>query len=64
MSAGDSIACWKSWWDRLFGTFKESEHFALHCGFPGRQEEHLQKMLLFKNVYRDQAAGSKPPSRP
>jgi sterol desaturase/sphingolipid hydroxylase (fatty acid hydroxylase superfamily) len=41
-----------TWWDRLFGTFKEAERFAEHCGFPGRQEERLGDMLRFADVYR------------
>jgi sterol desaturase/sphingolipid hydroxylase (fatty acid hydroxylase superfamily) len=40
-------------WDRLFGTFKDSDGFAERCGFPGRQEERLPQMLLFKDVYSD-----------
>lgn len=42
-----------TWWDRLFGTFKDSENFAPRCGFPGKQEEHLLAMLRFQNVYHD-----------
>ncbi len=41
-----------TWWDRLFGTFKETDDFAERCGFPGRQEERLAEMLRFKDVYR------------
>lgn len=42
-----------TWWDRLFGTFKETDDFVQRCGFPGRQEELLMKMLRFKDVYQD-----------
>lgn len=42
-----------TWWDRLFGTFRDTDDFAEHCGFPGRQEERLAEMLRFKDVYRE-----------
>jgi len=42
-----------TWWDRLFGTFKEAEFFADRCGFPGRQEARLIEMLRFKDVYHE-----------
>ena len=42
-----------TWWDRMFGTFKEAETFAPQCGFPGRNEERLAEMLRFKDVYED-----------
>lgn len=38
-------------WDRLFGTFKEADEFAIRCGFPDRNEERLGEMLAFKDVY-------------
>lgn len=38
-------------WDRLFGTFKDTDDFADRCGFPGRNEERLREMLAFKDVY-------------
>jgi len=41
-----------TWWDRLFGTFKDTNGFAARCGFPGRQEEKLGEMFSFKDVYR------------
>ena len=41
-----------TWWDRLFGTFKDTNEFATQCGFPGKQEEKLLEMFCFKNVYR------------
>jgi sterol desaturase/sphingolipid hydroxylase (fatty acid hydroxylase superfamily) len=40
-----------TWWDRLFGTFRDVGEFEGRCGFPGRQEERLGEMLLFKDVY-------------
>jgi sterol desaturase/sphingolipid hydroxylase (fatty acid hydroxylase superfamily) len=38
-------------WDRLFGTFKDADGFASRCGFPGRNEQRLGEMLVFKDVY-------------
>jgi sterol desaturase/sphingolipid hydroxylase (fatty acid hydroxylase superfamily) len=40
-----------TWWDRLFGTFKETEEFAPRCGFPGDHERKLGRMLLFRDSY-------------
>ena len=40
-------------WDRMFGTFREAEDFAPRCGFPGRNEERLKDMLLFRDVYEE-----------
>jgi len=38
-------------WDRVFGTYRDRTEFAPICGFPGRSEERLGDMLLFKDVY-------------
>jgi sterol desaturase/sphingolipid hydroxylase (fatty acid hydroxylase superfamily) len=38
-------------WDRIFGTYKDTTEFVPYCGFPGRNEEQLAAMLLFKDVY-------------
>ena len=38
-------------WDRLFGTFKDTDRFADRCGFPADNEERLPAMLAFKDVY-------------
>jgi sterol desaturase/sphingolipid hydroxylase (fatty acid hydroxylase superfamily) len=38
-------------WDRLFGTYRDADSFAPHCGFPRHNERHLARMLLFQNVY-------------
>lgn len=38
-------------WDRLFSTYKDTTQFVPTCGFPGRSEEQLAAMLLFKDVY-------------
>jgi len=40
-----------TWWDRLFGTFREADEFAAQCGFPNGHEKHLDRMLLFKDSY-------------
>jgi sterol desaturase/sphingolipid hydroxylase (fatty acid hydroxylase superfamily) len=38
-------------WDRLFGTFLETEDFAPKCGFPDDHEKNLGDMLLFRDAY-------------
>lgn len=38
-------------WDRLFGTYRDTLEFVPRCGFPGRNEERLEDMLIFKDVY-------------
>jgi len=38
-------------WDRMFGTFREADDFAEHCGFPGGHEKHLGRMLFFHDSY-------------
>jgi sterol desaturase/sphingolipid hydroxylase (fatty acid hydroxylase superfamily) len=40
-----------TWWDRLFGTFRDTDDFKERCGFPGSQEQRLLDMLRFKDVY-------------
>jgi sterol desaturase/sphingolipid hydroxylase (fatty acid hydroxylase superfamily) len=40
-----------TWWDRLFGTFRETDDFAPQCGFPSQHERHLASMLLFRDRY-------------
>ncbi|HKO57849.1 MAG TPA: sterol desaturase family protein [Thermoanaerobaculia bacterium] len=37
-----------TWWDRLFGTFRDTRQFAPACGFAPGREERLARMLLFK----------------
>lgn len=41
-----------TWWDRLFGTYKETSDFAQQCGFPSNNEEKIWDMLKFKDVYK------------
>jgi sterol desaturase/sphingolipid hydroxylase (fatty acid hydroxylase superfamily) len=40
-----------TWWDRLFGTFKETNEFAPQCGFPSGREKNLGRMILFHDNY-------------
>jgi sterol desaturase/sphingolipid hydroxylase (fatty acid hydroxylase superfamily) len=40
-----------TWWDRLFGTFRETDEFAAQCGFPDGHERQLGDMLLFHDRY-------------
>lgn len=40
-----------TWWDRLFGTFRDTDKFAAECGFKQGREQRLGDMLLFKDVY-------------
>jgi sterol desaturase/sphingolipid hydroxylase (fatty acid hydroxylase superfamily) len=40
-----------TWWDRLFGTFREADDFAPACGFAVGREEHLGRMLAFRRNY-------------
>lgn len=38
-------------WDRLFGTYRDTNDFAPQCGFPRHNERHLPRMLVFQDVY-------------
>ena len=40
-----------TWWDRLFGTFKDTYNFSDRCGFKSGSEQKLGEMLVFKDVY-------------
>lgn len=40
-----------TWWDRLFGTFRDTNQFVPACGFPNQNERHLAAMLLWQDVY-------------
>ena len=40
-------------WDKLFGTYKDTDEFAEHCGFPRNNERKLWEMMMFKDVYND-----------
>ena len=41
-----------TWWDRLFGTFKDTDEFSARCGFPRNNERLLGSMLLCRDVYQ------------
>lgn len=41
-------------WDKLFGTYKDTDTFADQCGFPNDNERKIWKILLFKDVYKDE----------
>lgn len=38
-------------WDRIFGTYRDTDAFAERCGFPRGNERKLGRMLLFQDVY-------------
>ncbi len=40
-----------TWWDRLFGTFRDTREFTERCGFREGREAKLGQMLVFKDVY-------------
>jgi sterol desaturase/sphingolipid hydroxylase (fatty acid hydroxylase superfamily) len=40
-----------TWWDRLFGTFKDTDGFAAECGFSKGRERNLGRMLLFRDAH-------------
>ena len=37
-----------TWWDRIFGTFRDADGFAPECGFPDGHEKNLARMLAFR----------------
>lgn len=39
-----------TWWDRLFGTFKDTDRFVAQCGYHGDREQRLAQMLVFRDV--------------
>jgi sterol desaturase/sphingolipid hydroxylase (fatty acid hydroxylase superfamily) len=45
-----------TWWDRLFGTFREAADFAPRCGFDGESEQRLGCMLLTLDACRSRAS--------
>lgn len=40
-------------WDKMFGTYRDTETFIARCGFPEGKEERLARMMLFKENYND-----------
>lgn len=41
-----------TWWDRLFGSFRDVDEFAPRCGFIEERERLLLRMLAFRDVNR------------
>lgn len=39
-----------TWWDRLFGTFKDTKTFVERCGYKENREQQLLNMLMFYDV--------------
>jgi sterol desaturase/sphingolipid hydroxylase (fatty acid hydroxylase superfamily) len=39
-----------TWWDRIFGTFKDTNEFAPRCGFKDGRKQDLRRMLAFADV--------------
>lgn len=42
-----------TWWDRLFGTFRDADGFVARCGFDAGLEQRVGAMLRFEDVHRD-----------
>jgi len=40
-----------TWWDRIFGTFRDTDGFAAQCGFRDKHERNLVEMLKFHDEY-------------
>ena len=41
-----------TWWDRLFGTFREADKFAPECGYADGREQRFGQMLRFVDVHK------------
>jgi sterol desaturase/sphingolipid hydroxylase (fatty acid hydroxylase superfamily) len=41
-----------TWWDRLFGTFRDVDDFAAACGYAGEREKRILEMLAFHDVHK------------
>ncbi|MEE2729856.1 MAG: sterol desaturase family protein [Pseudomonadota bacterium] len=41
------------WWDMLFGTYENPQHWNGHCGFTESREERLLEMLSYRDVHED-----------
>jgi sterol desaturase/sphingolipid hydroxylase (fatty acid hydroxylase superfamily) len=39
-----------TWWDRMFGTFRDAKDFVPRCGFADDREQQLLRMLTFRDV--------------
>jgi sterol desaturase/sphingolipid hydroxylase (fatty acid hydroxylase superfamily) len=44
-----------TWWDRLFGTFRDADTFAERCGYESPREQYLGRMLLATDVNGEDA---------
>lgn len=51
-----------TWWDRLFGTFREADAFAAECGFGSDRETELAAMLAFRDRSSGRPAGTPAPA--
>jgi sterol desaturase/sphingolipid hydroxylase (fatty acid hydroxylase superfamily) len=40
-----------TWWDRIFGAFRDTDEFAPSCGFPENHEKNLGRMIAFHDNY-------------
>jgi sterol desaturase/sphingolipid hydroxylase (fatty acid hydroxylase superfamily) len=40
------------WWDMLFGTYENLQHWRFGCGFDPEREERLGEMLLYREVHK------------
>lgn len=47
-------------WDKLFGTYKDTDEFAEQCGFPNNNERKIWKIVLFRDVYDETDGLSSP----
>ncbi len=41
-----------TWWDRLFGTFRETDTFAVVCGFEDQKENRIVEMIGMRDVLK------------
>lgn len=46
-----------TWWDRLFGTFRDAENFTPACGFEEGREQRLWEMIAFRDVNPEKGDG-------
>lgn len=44
-----------TWWDRMFGTYRDPDSFAPACGYHGDREQRLAEMLVFRNINEPRA---------
>lgn len=46
-----------TWWDRLFGTFRDTDTFAPRCGYHDDREQRFGQMLAFQDVNKSNNLG-------